>query len=102
MVSGSASLSTTATATSSVAGGPYAITVDVSGLSAANYDFTGVDGALTITKAHLTVTAANASETGVWASFKIARSRREMVFRTPARIVPPIKSVGVSACPRER
>ncbi len=64
-VTGSANLSTAATATSSVAGSPYAITVvDAGTLSAANYDFPAanfVNGQLTITKAHLTVTADNKS-----------------------------------------
>ena len=60
-VTGSAVLSSTATATSSVTGGPYAIAVDVSGLSAVNYDFTGVNGQLTIAPVTLTVIAANQS-----------------------------------------
>src|SRR2546426_10184903 len=61
----SSDLSTTATTASSVAGSPYPITVVNAGtLSAANYDFpvaNFVNGQLTITKAHLTVTADNQS-----------------------------------------
>jgi 6-phosphogluconolactonase (cycloisomerase 2 family) len=55
LVSGSATCSTTATATSSV--GQYQITCDVSGLSAANYSFTSATALLTVTPAPLTVTA---------------------------------------------
>ena len=56
VVSGAASLTTTATAASSV--GAYLITVGVGTLSAANYDFPNfVNGTLTVGKAHLTVTA---------------------------------------------
>ncbi len=54
---GSPALSTTATGTSPV--GSYPIGVDVSGMSAGNYDFTAVNGQLTINKAHLTITADN-------------------------------------------
>jgi hypothetical protein len=62
VVSGSPSLTTTATSSSSVAGSPYAITVTAGSLSAANYSFTSfVDGALTVTPAPLTVTASPAS-----------------------------------------
>ncbi len=57
-VTGSAALSTTATATSPVSGNPYPITVAAGSLAAANYDFAIlINGALTVTKAHLTVTA---------------------------------------------
>lgn len=56
-VNGSSNLSTTATPNSPVSGSPYTISMDVSGLQAANYDFTPVNGKLTINKAHLTVTA---------------------------------------------
>src|SRR5262249_45407677 len=52
---------TSATATSSVVGSPYPITCTQGTLTAANYDFTFVNGQLTINKAHLTVTAENAS-----------------------------------------
>ena len=48
-------VATTATATSGV--GTYPITVDVTPLTAANYSFTPVSGALTVTPAALTVTA---------------------------------------------
>ena len=59
-VSGTASVTTTAVANSGVAGSPYAITPAVGSLAAANYDFTiFTPGSLTITKAHLTVTADN-------------------------------------------
>ena len=57
-VTGTASVTTTAIASSGVAGSPYAITPAVGSLTAANYDFTiFTPGNLTITKAHLTVTA---------------------------------------------
>ena len=59
-VTGTASVTTTAVASSGVAGSPYAITPAVGSLAAANYDFTiFTPGSLTITKAHLTVTADN-------------------------------------------
>src|SRR5207253_1602809 len=60
VVTGTAGLSTTATPTSPV--GTYPIVVGPGTLSAANYDvaFT-VNGTLTVTKAHLTVTADNKS-----------------------------------------
>ncbi|MDB5911145.1 MAG: hypothetical protein JWP34_5262 [Massilia sp.] len=62
-VTGSAGVSTTATAGSSVAGSPYAITAAVGSLSASNYDFTTFNpGALTVTRAGLTVTALNATK----------------------------------------
>src|SRR5206468_1573238 len=61
VVSGTASCSTTATATSSVTGSPYLITCTLGSLSAANYGFSFVDGDLTITKATLTVTADDTS-----------------------------------------
>ncbi len=50
-------LSTTATAASSVSGGPYAITA--SGAVDPNYTITYVAGSLTVTKVGLTITAAN-------------------------------------------
>src|SRR4029079_1742772 len=57
-VVGAASCSSAAVATSSVAASPYAITCSVGSLSATNYDFTSfVPGGLTVTPAHLTVTA---------------------------------------------
>jgi hypothetical protein len=62
VVSGLASCSTTATLTSTVAGSTYPITCSVGSLTAANYDFPSgnfVTGALTVNKAHLTVTATN-------------------------------------------
>src|SRR4029079_7167215 len=61
-VTGSPSLTTTAVATSSVAGSPYAIVAALGTLTAGNYDFTVfVNGNLTITRAHLTVTADDAT-----------------------------------------
>jgi hypothetical protein len=48
---------TPALATFGSAVGAYAITVDVSGVAAPNYDLIAVDGVLTIKPAHLTVTA---------------------------------------------
>ncbi|HWY68333.1 MAG TPA: MBG domain-containing protein [Terriglobales bacterium] len=59
MVSGSPSLSTTATPASGV--GSYAITATLGSLAAANYTFTFVNGTLTVNAAALTVTAQNAS-----------------------------------------
>ncbi|MCD8308775.1 MAG: hypothetical protein LUD19_02885 [Clostridia bacterium] len=55
VVSGTATLSTTYTVGSD-AGQSYYITVDISGLSAANYTFTNVSGTLTVTKRAITVT----------------------------------------------
>src|SRR5271157_3659322 len=57
VVSGTPVPSTAASAASPV--GTYAITVDVTGLSAANYDFTGQAATLSVSPAHLTVTADN-------------------------------------------
>ena len=54
-VTGSPSLSTTATTTSAT--GTYPITVHVATLAAANYQFATQGGSLTVAKAHLTVTA---------------------------------------------
>src|SRR5437899_306378 len=62
-VTGSPSLTTTATPTSSVSGSPYTITVAVGSLAAGNYTFTFVNGQLTITKATLTVTADDKTRT---------------------------------------
>ena len=55
VISGTPSASTSAILTSNV--GTYNITPDVSGLSSTNYNFTGVNGTLTINKATLNVTA---------------------------------------------
>ena len=61
-VSGAASLSTSATQASGV--GSYTISAGIGSLSASNYDFSNfVDGALSISKASLTVRANNASKT---------------------------------------
>jgi hypothetical protein len=59
VLSGSPSLTTTAT--SSSAAGTYTITAAQGTLSAANYSFTFVNGTLTVNQAVLTVTANNAS-----------------------------------------
>jgi hypothetical protein len=59
VLSGSPSLTTTATAAS--AAGNYAITAAAGTLSAANYSFIGVNGTLTVTLAPLTITADNQS-----------------------------------------
>ena len=59
VVSGNASLTTTATATSPV--GTYPITAAQGTLAAANYTFVFVNGTLTVTPALLAVTANNAS-----------------------------------------
>ncbi len=56
-VTGSPTLTTTATASSHVAGNPYSITVAQGTLAAANYTFTFVNGQLTVTPAPLTITA---------------------------------------------
>ena len=61
VVSGTPSLETTATQSSSV--GAYAITVDVSSLSATNYTFSGQSGSLAIDPAALDVTANDQSMT---------------------------------------
>ena len=54
----------TTTATAATGAGSATITAGIGNLAAANYDFTSlVDGTLTINKAHLTVTASNASKT---------------------------------------
>jgi hypothetical protein len=55
VITGTPNLSTTASTGSPV--GSYSISVDVSGMSAANYLFTGVSGTLTINPAALAVTA---------------------------------------------
>src|SRR5437899_4185665 len=60
VVTGSPSLTTGATATSAVAGSPYVIVAAQGTLAAGNYQFGFVNGQLTITKAHLTVTAPSA------------------------------------------
>jgi len=60
-LSGTPTLTTTATLTSSVAGSPYSINITQGTLNAGNYNFNFVGGTLTITKAGLTVTADNAS-----------------------------------------
>src|SRR5438128_12630453 len=52
-VTGSPSLTTTATATSAV--GSYPITAGVGTLASTNYTFTSVNGTLTVNKATLTV-----------------------------------------------
>lgn len=59
VISGTPALTTTASASS--AAGTYPITVNASGLSAANYNFTTSSGTLTITKAVLTVRADDAA-----------------------------------------
>jgi autotransporter-associated beta strand protein len=61
VISGTPALATTAASSSPA--GDYAITVDVSGLSAANYGFTGQGGILTINLATLDVSAGNQSMT---------------------------------------
>jgi hypothetical protein len=62
VVTGSAIISTTASSTSTVAGGPYPITISAGTLSAANYAFTSFnDGSLIVNPAPLSVTANNAS-----------------------------------------
>ena len=60
VVTGTASLTTTATAASGV--GTYAITAAAGTLAASNYTFTFTPGTLTVSKAALTVTATNLSK----------------------------------------
>ena len=60
VVTGTASLTTTATPASGV--GSYPITAAAGTLAASNYTFTFANGALTVTSASLTVTASNASK----------------------------------------
>src|SRR5262249_38735416 len=62
VLSGSPSCSTTAAASSSVAGSPYPITCTQGTLSATNYTFTFVAGNLTINPVALTITANNQSK----------------------------------------
>jgi hypothetical protein len=67
VLSGAVAVATTATPTSSVAGGPYPITPLTGTLQAANYNFIFVPGQLTITPAAsgmLVVSSANPSPTG--------------------------------------
>ena len=59
VVSGTATCTSTATATSSV--GNYPITCVISGLTAANYTFTTINGTLAVTQAPLNITANDAS-----------------------------------------
>jgi len=61
VVSGSASVTTTAGSSSAV--GSYPVTVALGTLSATNYSFVFVPGAITVNQAPLTVTVANASKT---------------------------------------
>jgi hypothetical protein len=58
-VTGNPGLTTTATAGSTVAGGPYPIVAAIGSLSAGNYSFGFVNGALTVTKADTTVNVAS-------------------------------------------
>ena len=82
VLSGSPSLTTTATTSSSV--GSYAIAAAVGSLSATNYSFTFTNGTLTIGKAALTVTANNANRT--YGGTRIPRSRLPIrVFKTEIR-----------------
>ena len=60
VVTGAAIISTTASSTSTVAGGPYTISIAAGTLTAANYSFTTlINGLLPVTPAPLTVTANN-------------------------------------------
>src|SRR4029077_11431380 len=63
VVSGSAPLSTPATAASPVLAGGYPITAAHGTLAAANYSFTFEPGTLTVTAAALTVTGSNKTKT---------------------------------------
>jgi MBG domain-containing protein len=56
-VTGTASCTTSATASSPVSGSPYAINCAIGSLASGNYSFTFVAGELTVTQATLTVTA---------------------------------------------
>src|SRR5207302_5031971 len=59
VLSGSPSLSTSATTNSAVAGSPYTITASTGTLIAANYSFVFVNGTLIVTPAALLVSADN-------------------------------------------
>jgi hypothetical protein len=75
VLGGSPGLATSATVVSSVAGSPYAITASQGSLSSANYNFTFIGGALTITPASLigaVTTSANPSPTGSNVTFTMA------------------------------
>jgi hypothetical protein len=61
VVSGSPILTTTANATSSVAGSPYTIAVAIGTLTATNYTFNLVNGQLTVTPAAATITGNDSS-----------------------------------------
>ena len=50
LINGMPILTTTAAQGSSVVGSPYPITVDVTGITATNYDFVGVNGLLTVVR----------------------------------------------------
>ena len=63
VVSGTPELSTSYTATTPVADSPVTISATTGTLAAANYSFAFVDGAITINKAELTVTAGNKTVT---------------------------------------
>ena len=58
-VTGSASLSTTATPASHVSGSPYTITASTGSLASGNYSFNFVNGQLSVTPVALTITANN-------------------------------------------
>ena len=62
-VTGSPSLTTTATPASSVAGSPYTIAAALGTLASGNYNFAFVDGQLAVTPRPATVTANNKSKT---------------------------------------
>ena len=62
-VTGAPVCSSTATATSTVAGSPYPITCTIGTLASGNYSFTFAAGELTVTKATLTIKANNATKT---------------------------------------
>jgi len=62
VVSGAPTLITLATAASRVTGSPYPILVSAGSISAVNYSFVFVGGALSVTPAPLTITASNAAK----------------------------------------
>ena len=83
VVSGTASLTTSATPSSGV--GTYAIIAAQGSLSAANYTFVFVDGTLTVTPATLRVRAKNATQVyGLQRQPDLRRARRCAVYRVQA------------------
>jgi Bacterial Ig-like domain (group 3)/MBG domain (YGX type) len=105
-VTGSPSLTTTATATGPV--GPYPITAAVGTLASGNYDFTVVNGTLAITKAHLTVRASDKSReygdpnptlTASYSGFKLSDTFASAATGTPDLSTTATQSSSVGSYP---